>query len=92
MRLAIVVFGLAYMAYEPWLLTLLWRWFAVPSGAPVIGFWQMAGLNLLVAVFTWRFIPKGDDLKTKRDVIVEQWAVGVSTLVLGFAFSFGVAQ
>lgn len=43
---AVVVLALAYA----WLYQLLWTWFVVPLGAPVIGYAHAYGLALVLAV------------------------------------------
>jgi hypothetical protein len=37
-------FVIADIPYRVWVASLLWGWFIVPLGVPVLGFWQMFGV------------------------------------------------
>lgn len=62
----------------------LWRWFAVPLGAPPVGLWHMAGLMSLIAL-----LRGGWGKKSETDylgVFLTPWIV----LFTGWLVSFGV--
>ena len=86
--LGIVAFG--YIFFEPWVLLCLWRWFALSLGAPSIGYWHIAGLNVLVSLFVWRYIPKDDTWTMRVNVMKEQWTMGLTVLFMGWLFHFGL--
>lgn len=41
---------------ETFVMWSLWRWFAIPMGAPALSVLHIGGLNVLVTIFTWRFV------------------------------------
>ena len=48
------------MSYEGWIIWVLWGWFMVPLGIPVITFVHAVGISVLVGVFTSNPKPKTD--------------------------------
>lgn len=45
---ALFIFLPLYILYEGWAITVLWDWFAIPLGAPVVTLAHAAGLSALL--------------------------------------------
>ena len=39
--------------YGGWVALMLWRWFLIPLGAPVVGFWHILGIGVFVRLYTY---------------------------------------
>jgi len=62
---------LLLIIYHAWVISILWLWFAVPIGLPVLTTYQVAGLYLIksMAFNTWQ--PKTrTDAEKKKDFLL----------------------
>lgn len=57
----LLVFVPANMATNGLATMWLWRWFAVPLGAPAIGFWHAIGIAILASMLTMRAVSSDFD-------------------------------
>jgi hypothetical protein len=67
---------------EGFVIVQLWRWFAVPLGVPAITLPHAIGLNVLIQIFTWRFVPSEPAHVWRR---MGEWAV-MCAVVLSVGF------
>jgi len=72
-----------------------WNWFAVPAGAPVLGFWHVPGLAFLVhlAVVGTPKRASATRKQTTAEVVSELrgeigWSLLISAISLGFAWCY----
>jgi hypothetical protein len=72
--------------------SLLWRWFAVPSGAPDLGMKVMSGMCLLFTLMYPKSLPDREPLGAKREgvyllreFLLKRGLVPLFILLLGFA-------
>jgi hypothetical protein len=65
-----------------------WNWFAVPLGAPHLGFWSTYGVTLVISAF--RPSPLGDDSRYKDKEPGEIVFLMVATIVLRFTVVAGL--
>lgn len=68
--IALLAFG---AVWEGWVLSVLWRWFLVPLGAPALSIPAAIGVAIIVGMLTHQS-SKTDD---------EDWAAKISAIFLG---------
>lgn len=83
--------GLAAVAYNGWVLTMMWAWFVVPTfGLPVLSVVPAVGLALIVSMLTYQ-IPVAPDGIEPLDRMIRSFIISLlaSTLFLisGWAWS-----
>jgi hypothetical protein len=78
--------------FRVYAMTVLWRWFLMPLGAPPIGLWHMCGIGALLGLFRWNAY---DPEESKRQMawqavtafcLAPAFALGVGYLYLRMAF------
>ena len=47
-----LVFMAPAVMYGAWVTSVVWGWFLVPLGLPVVGLWHAAGLNMIIGWLT----------------------------------------
>ena len=78
--------------FRVYAMTVLWRWFLVPLGAPPVGLWHMCGLGALLGLFRWKTYDPEESkrLMTWQHVtafcLAPAWALLVGWLYLRLAF------
>jgi protein-S-isoprenylcysteine O-methyltransferase Ste14 len=85
-KLGIFITAMAAFILKVVVPTLLWRWFAVPLGAPKLSYLHMLGLLLLLGVFRHRYT--GDSEHTTPKKVAENVAVLLTALVTGLVCSY----
>lgn len=90
--LALVVLVPAAIALNGWVFTVLWAWFVVPMGAPVLGVWHALGIGLVVHMPLRGLAAKSDITSTKpaadrlTDAAATTFGTPLLTLALGWFF------
>ena len=72
--------------YKGWVLTLLWRWFVVPLGAPGVGVVHAMGLVWVAALLTHQLGAEN----SRRPAVVIASSLMFTTFALGFGWVLSV--
>lgn len=72
-----VALGVGVHLIKAWTISLYWAWFAVPAGAPVLGYWTIVPLLLLLALLTWRQDEEAS-AEAKREAAKSPWVYVIS--------------
>lgn len=86
--------ALALVLYIPtgalrgWAVLMLWGWYAVPLGAPVIGLAQAWGVSWLVSLLTWQQMPRDEDADPIYGVVL---SATISLLAVGIGWIVSLA-
>lgn len=89
--LLILLLTLPAVAWEGFVLSILWRWFLVPLGVAPVGVWAAAGIALVVGVLTHQTPsepPEGDpDFAwwLTKATLIPAWCLLVGWLIHSFA-------
>ena len=77
------VIGLAIL--RGWTISILWEWFVVPFGLPVLGIAHAIGIAILVSLLTHPYDAKKDDRETQDATvqIITQAITCLCTLGIG---------
>jgi hypothetical protein len=70
---ALAVIGALFTAYNGWVASILWGWFVVPLGLPVLAWWQLGGAALILSVL------RGTAVEPKTD---QAWYTHLLTAIL----------
>lgn len=88
MVLAVLLIVGAVLPYYGWALATLWQWYAVPLGAPYIGWAQFVGLALFLSVARQRTAVVRRNKATSQELVgFLCWpaiAVAIGFLMRGF--------
>lgn len=80
--LAVFVTGLILGCWNAYTLLLMYDWFAVPLGAPVLAYWHFYGLRMLVWMTAWTPTHANDEAFSASDKLSRH-----AGLVVGVAFA-----
>lgn len=86
-KAALPLLALMVIALEPFVIVALWRWYVVPFGVMALTWAHAFGLNLLITMFTWRYLGERDDDANWRAAVENLKLIALVSL-LGWVVHF----